>query len=166
MAFCKHCGTKLPEGDIRFCSTCGGADPLSSEVSKSVRQDCAAESNNNVFPPKQFDFTWFNNNFYVIFVTLGLSAMAFMQFTGVFILFSYGVSIVFGVITILLALGCAAVTVIRFCVSDKKGNGTRHSATDGVCLSVGLIELVFVLTMTIVLMVMGSDAGPSLLRSI
>ncbi|MCH5165181.1 MAG: zinc ribbon domain-containing protein [Clostridiales bacterium] len=172
MAYCKHCGTEIPDF-AKFCPKCGTADPIQvqevKEPPKAPEQPVAVkeEQPQPVQPtpqptqPAQQQSTkdsnpdvkgWFTRNFMILYVLTGILAYALTELSASYMSVSKGFSITLGVFAILIALVFALIGIFNFITSLSASPELREKnrTKNIIIFIIGLVVFVYVLLMCIV----------------
>lgn len=168
MAHCKNCGSEI-QSHVKFCPKCGIADPLGTIETEN---ESGIRSQTDVAPPteavqqpvhtqqyKPLDFTWFDNNFIILFVIFGAVSYILTELCGAYIMLSTGFGITLGVFAIFCVSVFLALGIIRFVISYKGSDQSKAKTRtrDIICLALAVIVFVFVLLSCIALFVAASD---------
>ena len=160
MPYCKKCGAELPEYAV-FCSKCGVKYPVSADPVEDVYESdtpvAPVQTPEQPLPQQSSTPTekqpkstpnvagWFKNNAMVLYVILGVVAVALIQLSGNVVTLSTGFSITLAVFAIMCSLAFLLTAIVKFVVCAHLTDDKKHSAGDIICLALGIIVFVYVL---------------------
>lgn len=145
MIKCEKCEAQVPD-NAKFCPKCGA--PIAKPAPVETSASASAQTNEHAPTAKKTDIaTAFNKIFWVLFVSLGVTAYLLMEVAGMFILTSRGFSIVLAVFAILTAAGFCAVGIVNkvLSLSADEQQKAKHAVRNNICFAVGIILFVAVL---------------------
>ena len=174
MAYCKHCGTEIPDF-AKFCPKCGTADPVQVQevqeppkaeeqpVTVKEEQPTVAQPAQQAQPAAQPAQQkpaansdpdvkgWFARNFTIIYVLTGILSYALIELAGGYMAVSEGFCITLGVFAILVALAFALIGIVNFITSlsaspEQRANNRNKSI---IMFTIGIVVFVYVLLMGI-----------------
>lgn len=184
MAKCKNCGANIPDYS-KFCQKCGMAVVIEKkevdrnsniEKQKQVKQSPTEQSQekavaNNNRPDNQpyaakaiiIDFKWFNENFWPLYVAIGLVSYVLMQIAAQLlgaqtVLSSYVMGMFLDVLAIISVSAFLVIGVLRYSFSDKRNPQTgKRMTADTICLIVAIIAFVYIVISSVIVMAIGSE---------
>ncbi len=168
MKYCQNCGNAIEEDGAKFCTHCGASIAViaSAENTASggdVKNNAAAQQPSEQpkapkeKPPKKpIDLTKIDDKFWLFFIILGVCAFVLIQLSGTYVLVSFGMAVIFGILAIFAAGGFCALGVVRYLSFKKANDGKEDKDKAGeirytVCFALGIIVMIYALLQCIMI---------------
>ncbi len=152
MIKCEKCETQVPD-NAKFCPKCGA--PI---VKQEPAEPAPAPQQAEEKPTAKSGASTFGKIFWVLFVSLGVSAYLLLDTAGLFLsLASIGFGVTLAVFAMIAGFGFCAVGIVNKVLSLKSQDKAKYAVRNNVCLAVSIILCVAVLLGAIAMFVAASN---------
>lgn len=169
MKYCQNCGNAIEEDGAKFCTHCGYAVEANSSAENYAGGESDVKNNTadkqrpeqskaakEKTPKKPIDLTKIDDKFWLLYIILGVCAFVLIQLSGTYVLVSFGMAVVFGILAIFTAGGFCALGVVRYLSFKKANDGKEDKDKAGeirytVCFALGIIIMIYALLQCIMI---------------